>query len=422
VLAFGVLPALRVTAGHTHADLAAATRVGSVGRAGHRLNRALVGAELALAMVLTTASGLMLHSFAALRAVDPGLDASDVLLMRVAPPPARYEGARLAGFYDEIRERVRALPGVTGVGAIQLAPFHGGNWMFPYLAEGHAPPADGPLELANIRIVTPGYFDAVDMPIGEGRTLGADDREGAERVMVINGALARELWPGESAIGRTIRVLGNVPYRIVGIVGDIRQHTLDSAPSAEMYVTQSHFGGPSSMTLAVEGTAVSALGTAIAETIRAIDADVPVTRIETMSAALGDSLARRRFFASVLTAFGVLALLLGGLGVYGVMSHLIGARIRDFGLRMALGAGPGRVLREAVRDGVAPVLFGLVAGTAGAVASAGLLRGLLFDVAPVNLPTYAAVAGVLLGVAGLATWLPARRAARTDPLTVLRTD
>jgi ABC-type antimicrobial peptide transport system permease subunit len=141
-----------------------------------------------------------------------------------------------------------------------------------------------------------------------------------------------------------------------------------------------------------------------------------------MSAALGDSLARRRFFASVLTAFGVLALLLGGLGVYGVMSHLIGARIRDFGLRMALGAGPGRVLREAVRDGVAPVLFGLVAGTAGAVASAGLLRGLLFDVAPVNLPTYAAVAGVLLGVAGLATWLPARRAARTDPLSVLRTD
>jgi predicted lysophospholipase L1 biosynthesis ABC-type transport system permease subunit len=239
---------------------------------------------------------------------------------------------------------------------------------------------------------------------------------------VINGALARELWPGESGIGRSIRLFGNVAYRIVGIVGDIRQHTLDSAPAAEMYVTQSQFGGPQSMTLAVEGPGATALGATIAETIRAIDADVPVTRIETMSAALGDSLARRRFFASVLTAFGVLALLLGGLGVYGVMSHLIGARIRDFGLRMALGAGPGRVLREAVRDGIAPVLFGLVAGTAGAIASARLLGGLLFDVAPVDVPTYAAVAVVLIAVAGLATWLPARRAARTDPLSVLRTD
>ncbi|MEZ4416931.1 MAG: ABC transporter permease [Gemmatimonadota bacterium] len=423
VLLFGVFPAWRTARDAPHTGLHDSSRGGSRGRRSHSINRGLVVLEMALAMILVTGAGLMLASFAALRSVDAGLDARDVLSVRLAPSEGRYAGERARQLWQDLESRVAALPGVTGVGSIQLEPFTLGNWSFPYLAEGVPPAADGHLETANIRMVTPGYFSAVDMPVLSGRPLTAEDRQGAPRSLLINHAMAEELWPGEDPLGREIRIFGSLSYRIVGVVGDVHQHALDLEPLPEMYVPHAQWGPPPvSMVLMVEGPELSALTSAIRDIVRSLDPDIPIPSAQPLSELLDASMDRRRFFAGLLGAFGGIALLLGGLGVYGVMSHLVGTRLPDFGVRLALGAGPRDVQREALLSGLRPAALGLALGSVGAMATAQLLRAALYGVPPVHVPTFVGVGLVLGAVAVLATWMPARRAARVDPLSVIRVD
>ena len=423
LLAFGLLPALRATGGGMHEDLSSGGRGAGVSRGAHRLNRILVGGQIAMATTLTIAAALVLSSFARLSSVDPGIDTADVVAVEILPPADRYTGEGYVAYYEVLLGRLRALPGVRGVGAIHILPFTLRNWAFPYLAEGQTPDADEPLPSANFRMVTPGYFDAVDQPVVAGRDVADTDDGGSPRVLLVNQTFAAMLWPQQDPIGRELRVYGSLPHRVVGVVGDVHQFALDQAVEPEMYVPLAQWSrGGSYMHLILEAPEAAQLVPAARRIIAEIDPSVPITGVRALDDALGDSLARRRFIMLVLVAFGSLALALGGIGVYGVMSHLVGARLPDFGLRLALGASPRGVQREALRSGLAPALAGLLVGFVAALATARLVGSLLYDARPVDLPTYLAVGAVLFGVAAAASWLPARRAARADPLAMLRAD
>lgn len=423
LLAFGLLPALRATRPGLRDDLASGGRGTGVARGAHRLNRVLVGGQIAMATTLSIAAALVLSSFARLSSVDPGIDTSDVVAIEILPPADRYSGEGYVTYYRNLLERLRALPGLTSLGGIHILPFTLRNWSFPYLAEGQTPNADEPLPSANFRMVTPGYFAAVDQPLVAGRDVADTDLEGSPRVLLVNRSFAEMLWPGQDAVGRELRVYGSLPHRVVGVVGDVHQFALDRPVEPEMYVPLAQWTrGGSYMHLVLEAPRAPELVPAARHIIEQVDPNVPVTGVRSLDDALGETLARRRFIMLVLVTFGGLALVLGGIGVYGVMSHLVGARLPDFGLRMALGASPGGVLREALRSGLAPAVAGLVAGLLAALAAARVITSLLYDVRAVDLATCATVAALLLGVATLASWLPARRAARADPLTVLRAD
>jgi predicted permease len=420
VLVFGLLPAVRASGRVLRPRLGSAGRVQGASRSTRRLGSTLIAGELALALVLVTAAGLLISSLRAIRAVDPGLDAHDVLALELAPPPGAYDGAKAVALYDRLRERLGVMPGVSAVGAIQLLPLTGGNWSFPYLAEGQDPPQGAPLPDTNFRVVTPGYFESVDLPLLSGRRIGAGDRAEGPRVMVINRTLAEQLWPGERAEGKTIRIFGDQAFRVVGVVGDARQHALDEPSRPEVYVplTQWPLSG---MAVTVETSlAPASLVHAASAAVWEVAPDVPVTRARPLSEVVDESLQRRRFFVRVLTFFGVLALGLGAVGVYGVTAYAVGARKREFGVRLALGATGAQVVRTALSAAMAPVVVGLAAGLAGSLAAGRLLAGLLFGVGPRDPLTLALAAFTLGAVAALASWLPARRASRLDPARVLR--
>ncbi len=421
LLLAGVLPALRATSWAAGEDFSGA-RGGSRSRAAHRLNRTLLALQLGMATMLCTAAALVLSSFLELRAVDTGIDAHDVLEARVEPPADRFTEDMIAQYYVDLLARIRAIPGVRAAGASQLLLFTANNWTFPYLAEGHTPKGDQPLPHADFRIITPGYFDALDQPLLAGRVFNEGDRDGAPTAMVINQAMAQLLWPGQDPLGREIKVFGNQSHHVVGVVGDTRQHELEHAPLPEMYVAMAQWKHAGGMNLIVEGTRPEALAGPVRRAIRALSTDVPITEMKPLTDVLEESLARRHFVLLVVTSFGVLALVLGGLGVYGVMSHVIATRMPDFGVRLALGARPRNVLGQGLRSGLMPALPGLAGGLVGNVAAAGLVRRLLFQIPAIDPRAYILVSSVLLAVVLLASWLPARRAARTDPLRVLRAD
>lgn len=423
-LGFGLLPALRATRGDLRGGLGEGARSEGT-RSARRLGRALVAAEVALALVVVTGAGLLLGSLGALRSVDPGLDARNVLDVRLEPPDQAYRGnggSRTRALYAELLPRLRALPGVRSVGAIQILPFTNWNWAFPYLAEGHRPPQGAPLPVANFRVVTPGYFRTLAIPLVAGRLLGPDDRENTAPVGLINQALARKLWPNESAVGKEIQLFGNQPFRVVGVVGDIHQRSLRDAPEPEMYrpLTQFPLAGMD-VFLKTSGDPATFIG-AVRRATHDVAADVPVARARPLTDVLNDSMARERFFAGVLAFFAVLALALGAVGVYGVMAYQVAGRHGEFGIRMALGATPLRILRRALGDGLVPVSAGVAAGLAGTFVCSRLLTGLLFGVGPMDPPTLVASSLVLVAVAAAATWLPARRAARVDPVRALKSE
>ena len=420
-LGFGLLPALRATRGDVREDLGSGQRQLGRSRPGRRSGFALVASEVALATVLVTGAALLLSSLRALRSVDPGLDPADVLAVEVAAPSAEYTGDRARAFYAGLIERVEAMPGVRRAGAIHLTPFTDGNWGFPYLAEGMEPP-DGPLPSANFRVVTPGYFETVDQPILAGRDLASPDQApDAALVGLINSTFAEQLWPGEDPLGRTIRIFGSTPFTVVGVVGDVHQHALDAAPRPEMYLA--HGGGWSlagMVVMAETGADPGALVPAVRAAVAELDPDVAIVRARPLRDVLGESMVQRRFFAGVLTFFGGLALVLGAVGVYGVMSYTMGARRAEYGVRMALGAHREGVLRSALSRGMAPVAAGLAVGVVASLAGGRLLGSLLFGVRPGDPVTLAAAAGVLALVAFIAVLVPAFRATRVDAARVLR--
>lgn len=417
----GLLPALRSSARPVQDGL----RGGAPSIAGRRrnvLNRGLVAAELALAVTLVTGATLMVASFSRLVGTDPGFDAHGVLAMRTAPPDQRYSARDAQWALNEaIQARLQAVPGAERVGSVHLLPMSWGNWSFPFLAEGHAPPENAPLPSANFRVVTPGYFEVMRIPLLRGRRFGRTDDGSAPDVGIINEAMARELWPGEDAVGKEIRLFGSSPFTVVGVVADVHQFALDREPFPEMYVPLAQF--PVASTVYVvrgRGNNVARLAPALRQAVWGVDQDIPIPMLRPLDEVVGESAAVERLIAVLLGAFAALALLLGAIGVYGVMTFVVQGRRREFAIRTAVGATDGSITREALRSTLPPLLAGLALGIAGAAAGGRLLRSLLYDATGADPVTVGGVVVLLAAVALAASWLPARQAGRQEPVAVLR--
>jgi putative ABC transport system permease protein len=414
----GALPAVRAG----RADLGDALKEG--GRsdgagAGLRTRRALIVCEVALSLVLLMGAAVVARSLVALRHVDTGVDTHNVLAMRLSLPDARFAtAARRSAFFDAVLDRLRALPGVESAAAVDDLPVTGGS-VQPIVLEGHAEllPRDQPT--VEVRAVTPGYFRTMRIPIVAGRDAADPDVE----VMLVSRAAAKLLWGSDSPLGHrvTLPLMSRTLSRqVIGVVGDVKQGSLTDPPEPTVYYYTREREW--SRLVLVMRTTVPPLTLAQPATavVRAIDPDQPVDELRTMDSVIDETLTSQRFSSLVLGLFAAMALVLATVGIYSVLSYIVRGRSREIGIRTALGARTGDVLRLVVVEGMTPALVGIAAGVVGALLAARLLSKLVFGISASDPLTLAGAAGLLAVVALAASLVPAWRASKLDPLTVLR--
>jgi predicted permease len=433
--AFGLAPAVHAARGDLHHSLRQGRGTTSAGR--QRLRHLLVAGEVALAVVSVTGATLMARSFTSLLRVPPGFRTDHALTMRLSLPAGRYAtSSRVRDAYDGLLSDIRRLPGVRSAGAIMALPLAVtlGDWSFSI--EGKAPPPPGHQgAAADWQVATPGYFEAMGIPLRRGRLLAPEDRLPGRAVIVINETTARRYWPGEDPIGKRLRLGGDVDtlYReIVGVIGDVKHKGVDQETRAEMYLPHAQFpsalpdsagAAARSMTLVIRTDRDPArLTAAVRAIVGRMDPELPIAQVRTLGDVFSASVSTPRFTTVLLAAFGGLALVLAALGVYGVISYSVAQRSQEMGIRMALGARAADVVRLVVVQGMRPAVVGLVLGVFAAIVGTRLMRQFLFGVSETDAASF--VAGVVvLGVAGLvATVIPARRATRADPVMALRAD
>ncbi len=425
-LLFGVLPAFGPSSSKTMGALRDGGRHATLGRDQHRARNALVMTQVALAFVLVIGSGLMIRSFEALRSVDPGFSADNVLTFSVQPLPTKYEEPEaVAQLYERLIERLEAVPGATRAGAIQALPLTGGPELATFIEE--FPPVEGEFPpVFKASRATPGYFEAMSIPVIEGRTFTSDDHDRRLGSIIISNSIKDTYWPNESAIGKRINVSG-VQTRVVGVVGDVHATGLDIPADPSIYLPMLDAeGAPGllglrAMTLTVR-TAVEPLGlvSPIRRAIAELDPDLPMADVRSMQRVLGDSVSRTSFTMSLLVIAALVALFLGSVGLYGVLSYVVSQRTTEIGVRSALGASPGAVRRMIVSQGMRLAGIGVLIGLVAAVALGRLMLAQLYGVSPVDPVTLIAGSAIFLAVAVLATLLPATRAAGTAPVDALR--
>jgi predicted permease len=424
-LLVGVLPAWRLVRG----DAAATLKEGGKGTpqqgtsAGAR--RALVAAEVALAVVMLSGAGMLLRSLAHLRANDLGFTPHGVLTAKVSLPQD-YDDARAAAFYARLVERLRAIPGVRAAGASGWLPVVDAGGLWGFQPEGGNYP-DGAWPSAVPQQITPGYLAAAGQPLRDGRDVLPIDGPDAPLVAVVSESFAKLAWPGQRAVGRRFQLSRESPLMtVVGVVADIRAGGFTGTPEPAMYFphaqsARSAYFAPRAMAVLLRTTGDPArLAPAVRAAVRALEPAAPVSEVRTLEAVVATSVASRRFSTTLLAAFAALALLLAGIGTYGVISYGVSQRAFELGVRMALGAERGTVLRLVVTEGLRMCAAGLAVGLAGSVLVARAIRAMLVGVSPVDLPTLGGVCVVLLGVAVLASLVPARRAMGVDPTEALR--
>lgn len=422
-LLFGLAPAWHAS----RAGLGAVLKEGgrSSTTSGGRLVRSgLLVAEVALSMVLLVGATLLLRSFAKLTHVNPGFSSANVLAFQVSLPLTAYpgDGSRI-GFFDTLIERLQAMPDVRAASIVQTLPMRG-SYSLSVEIKGRPPAGPNDEPSASYRAISSGYFETLGIPLLRGRLLTPRDSEKPPMVAVVDDAFAKRHFPNEDPIGHGIDI-GNGSdgfYEIVGVVGNVNYDGLDAAPTPTMYVPfkQDLFG---TMWALVKGNGEpSALGGAVRQAVREIDRALPAYSITPLTTVLSESVADRRFSVVLLGVFALLAIFLAAVGLYGVVAYTVGQRTREIGLRMALGAKPGDVLRMVVGGGMKLAVTGVVIGLAAAVALAQLVETLLFGVTPSDPASYGATAVVLLTVAALASYVPARRAMRVDPLAALQAE
>ena len=430
-LLFGLFPVL----GYGRRDLSHALREGgrssTVGKERHRARSGLVVAQVALALVLLVGSGLMLRSFVALRDVDLGFDPTDRLTFRFALPDAGYgEPGQVLDFQRRLTERLEAIPGVLGVGMIGGLPLAGSK------SAGPMEPADRPFpegQLAPVverRPVTPGYLAAMAIEIVEGRALQWTDQGDQYRAVVVSEALARAFWPGEAAVGRMIQNQSSEspPWEVVGVARDVRFDGVSDEPLPMAYlpiVTGEDGATPQATSMdVVLHVSADPLGgvDAARAALRETDPRLPMINPRTVQSIVDDSLAQTSFAVLLLGIAAGIALLLGTVGIYGVVSYIVSRRTQEIGVRIALGAPAATVLRGVVGQGMTLIAIGLGVGVLGAWAMSRALGSLLYGVSATDPLTFVGTAALLAAIALLATWIPARRAARVDPVEALRAE
>ena len=418
---FGLLPALH----GSRADLNDVIKEGGRGVAGGRLRSGLVAAQLALSLVLLVGAGLLIRSFLRLSREDPGFDATHVLAAKVDLPTNRYNtDPRQAAFFEELLARIRRLPGVTSASAINWLPFGGNGSASDYFVEGRPAPPPGQELGADIRAVDPDYFRTLGIPVRAGELFTSRDGPNVRKAVVINQALARQVFPNENPIGRHILMPwgDTLNGEIVAVVGDTRHAGLDSLPHPTLYWPMAQFPW-SFMSLVIRTPGEpERLTKPVAGELHALDPDVPLADPRPLDAFLSQSVASQRFTMLLLGAFAAVAVMLAAIGISAVVANAVVRRTREIGVRMALGAGRRDVLGMVLRQGMLLVGIGLVAGLAGSLALTRVLRSLLYGVSPTDLVTFAGVPLLLAGIALVAAYLPARRAAQVDPMVALRSE
>ena len=424
-LLFGLAPALHMVAANAGSWLkdrgAAGGRIGA-----RRMRGALVVAQLSLSLVLLIGAGLLVRSMANRIALGVGFDTERVLTASVGLFGDRYqEPAAQALFFEQLVERVRAQPGVAAASAIIFAPLAGtGSATSLWVLDRPRPP-EGELPVAEVRWVHRDYFQTLNIPIRAGETFTATDNANAPLRVVINETGARALFPGESAVGKRIAMPwgDTMIAEIAGVVGDVRHDGPDAELRPMLYWEHRQFRAFNNMTLIVrtEGDPMAVIP-GVRNVLKEMDSNLPLASVRTMSELFSDAIARSRFATIALGLFALLALLLAGIGIYGVVSYATQQRFREIGIRMALGADRSSVVGLVVKQGVVLIGIALVAGTAGALGLSWLLRGLVFDVSTTDPLTFLAMALLLGGVGFLASWLPARRASGIDPVNAMRAE
>jgi predicted permease len=377
----------------------------------------LVGFQVTLAFLLLIGAGLLLRALWNVRAVDPGFRTAQVLALRLKLPRAMDGAAAIAARQQELRRRVLAIPGVEMAGVINHIPLLEKGDISGFGAEGHP---ESERFQANARAVGPGYFATLDIPVLRGRDIGEGDADGAPRGALINQTLARRLWPGQDAVGRALRLGTNLEVRVVGVVRDVRQSGLEVPPSPEFYVSSLQSRFPiGSMVIRTKGDPMR-VAPAVRAAVWAMDPEQPVSDLTPMTEIVDREVSPRRVRTTLLSSVAVLALALAAIGLYGVLASIVGQQTAEIGLRMALGAAPGAMMRRVLAQSLRLTAAGLLAGAGAAWALARLMESLLFGVKPTDLLTFAAVAALLLATALAASFVPARRAMRVEPVEALR--
>ena len=427
-LLVGILPALQAGQVAPAGELKEGGRAATAGRARLRWRQSLVATEVALAVVLVVAAGLMIRSVRNLLAIDAGIRPDGVLTMRISTPSTWYpDSVRVAGFWDELQRRVAAVPGVRNVGAVRLLPLatEMGDWGLQ--VEGYTPPPNQGTP-GDWQIVTPGYFEAMGLGLREGRFFGTRDDMAAPLSMIVNHAFAEKYFAGRRVLGGRVRIGGapdSLTYAIVGVVNDVHHNTLIAQPKPEFYATLAQFArSPGStrrsMSLVVRTDGdPAALAAPIRAVVRQVDARLPVSEVRTMREIVNAAIAGPRFAMELLGLFGALALLLSAIGIFGIVSQVVASRSHEFGIRAALGATPRELVGLSLRTGAAQAMVGLAIGIVVALVLTRAMTSMLQGVTPADPLTFAAVVLVTGFVAVAASVGPARRAGRTDPARVL---
>ena len=421
-LLFGLVPALRAARPELQHTLREGGR-GMAGGASQRLRTLLVGAEVALAVVLVIGAGLMAKSFIRLLQVNPGFNPDHVLVVNYTIQTSRYSDipGRYRGYYTAVIDKVRQLPGVIAVGAAKDIPFRGEGERYGFVPEGMSVGANEQPPEAQFLHISDGYFKALGVPIISGREFERGDDTTRARVFVVNQAFAKKYFPKQNALGRTIR-LGDTPMSIVGVVGDIKQTSVDAPAQPAVFIHNLQNSRVRVFLVVRTRGEPLAMAKAVREAIWSLDRDQTITGIFTLQDAMGEAVARPRFLTVLLAAFGALGLVLGALGLYGVLAYLVNQRKREFGVRIALGAQPSDVIRMVVGRGLLVAGVGVAVGLVGALLLTRFMQGVLFGVEPTDPLTFALVTVALIGIAMLASYVPARRATHVDPAVALRAD
>jgi putative ABC transport system permease protein len=420
---FGLIPGLRLLSADLNVSLQEGGRGSAGGGRARRMRSALVVSEIAMAAMLLIAAGLLLRSFSRLLQVREGFNPDHVLSMQMALPQARYPkpGDRVS-FLKNALERIEALPGIAGASAISRLPLYPGASSRSVEVEGRTPPPAGDVA-PDYMAITPDYFQTMGVPLLGGRTFTDRDDAGAVPVAIISDATARYFWPGQDAIGKHFRgPCGDEKTwcQVVGIVGDIKQHHLEQASKMAVYAPFSQ--DPWAFFALVVRTKLEPLNvaSAVKDAIHAVDPDEPVYNVRSMRDVEAASLSPQRLQIALIGFFAALALVLACMGIYGVMAYSVQQRTNEIGVRMALGAQTGNVLSLVLGEGLRLAILGAAIGLAGSFFAARLLAGMLFGVAPSDPLTFTSVPVVLVAVAMVACYIPARRATRVDPLAALR--
>ncbi|MDQ3803567.1 MAG: ABC transporter permease [Acidobacteriota bacterium] len=422
----GIAPALQFT----KAEMSEALKQGT-GRTGgssvkQRTRKALVISEVALSLILLIGAGLMIRSFWKLQHVDPGFDTGNTLTMSVSLSPTRYSDPhQQLAFLDRVLEQIGALPGVVSAGATTTIPLTGGGSTQPFTVEGRPASAVAEQPMAQTRYISPDYFRAMGIPLRQGRFFSDQDRENGVQVVIISEAMARRFWPGQDPIGKRLTPsfhLQQGPREVVGVVGDVKGSGLDAEAASMMYLPYKQAPRPYMTFVARTASNPQDFIQPISKAIYSVDREQALTNVRTMEQVLAESLSGRRFNMTLLIAFAGLALLLAAVGVYGVMNYSVTLRRRELGIRMALGAQAVDVLRLVLGQGLTLTLIGVGAGLAAAYGLTRLMASLLYGVTATDFVTFVSVSGVLIAVGLLASYLPARRATKVDPMIALRSE